>query len=305
MKLIFAGTPEFAAFALDALIAAGHNIGLVLTQPDRPAGRGLRTRASPVKTLALEQRLPLLQPISLNAVEVQAQLRDINAEAMVVAAYGLILPASVLAVPARGCLNIHASLLPRWRGAAPIQRAILAGDGSSGITIMQMDAGLDTGAILFQQSLAISDEDTGQTLHDKLAVLGANCIVRVLRDQPRARAQDAAAATYAKKISKSESIIDWQADAEHVCRQIRAFNPVPGATTTLNGMTLKLWRSSPVSTAGAAPGTIMRAHAGGIEIAAGRGAVNVTELQKAGGKRLSAGAFLDGAILSPGMRLGA
>ena len=181
MKLIFAGTPEFAAVALDALLAAGHAVALTLTQPDRPAGRGLKPRPSAVKALALARKLPLAQPASLKEPVIQEQLRAIGADAMVVAAYGLILPDAVLAIPARGCINIHASLLPRWRGAAPIQRAVLAGDRETGITIMQMDAGLDTGAILLQEKIALNDDDTAQTLHDKLAHLGARCVMRAVR----------------------------------------------------------------------------------------------------------------------------
>ncbi len=304
MKLIFAGTPEFAAVALEALLAAGHAIALTLTQPDRPAGRGLKPRFSAVKQLALARDLPLAQPASLRQPEIQEQLRNAGADAMVVAAYGLILPPAALWVPARGCLNIHASLLPRWRGAAPIQRALLNGDRETGITIMQMDAGLDTGAILLQEKIAISDDDTAQTLHDKLASLGARGILRALSEDPALRAQDDGAATYAAKIAKAEAVIDWSASAADICRRIRAFNPVPGAATTLDGVTLKIWCARPVVHGSAAPGTVMGAGAGGLVVAAGAGAVNVTELQKAGAKRLAAGAFLAGAALAPGARLG-
>jgi len=206
MRLIFAGTPEFAAVALEALRNDGHEIAKVLTQPDRPAGRGLRARPSAVKTLALERNLPILQPISLKTPDLYSELRELRAEVMIVAAYGLILPCAVLGIPAGGCLNIHASLLPRWRGAAPIQRAILAGDQATGITIMQMDEGLDTGPVLLQESVAIED-DTAGSLHDKLAALGGSCIVRALREQPKPHPQDAAAATYAAKISKHEADI--------------------------------------------------------------------------------------------------
>jgi methionyl-tRNA formyltransferase len=304
MKLIFAGTPEFAAVALDALLAAGHVVALTLTQPDRPAGRGLNPRPSAVKELALARKLPLTQPASLKEPVIQEQLRVIGAEAMVVAAYGLILPGAVLAIPARGCLNIHASLLPRWRGAAPIQRAVLAGDRETGITIMQMDAGLDTGAILLQEKVAINDDDTAQTLHDKLAQLGARCIVRALNENPARRAQDEAAATYADKISKAEAVIDWARNAGDICRQIRAFNPVPGAVTTVDGTTLKIWRAQPLTHKTGAPGTVLSAGASGMVVAAGGGAVNIIELQKAGSKRLAAAAFLAGAALAPGARLG-
>ncbi len=305
MKLIFAGTPQFAAIALDALVTAGFDIALVLTQPDRPAGRGMRTLPSAVKTLALTRHLPLAQPASLREAEIQARLRSISAEFMVVAAYGLILPAALLAIPPRGCLNIHASLLPRWRGAAPVQRALLAGDRETGITIMQMDTGLDTGAMLLQERIAISDDDTAQTLQDKLAQLGARCIISALRQLPAPRAQDPAAASYAQKISKREAAIDWSRSASDICRQIRAFNPAPGAATSWDGVTLKLWRAEPVALAGHAPGTIARADAHGIVVAAGSGAVQITELQRAGAKRLAAAAFLAGSALVPGARLGA
>lgn len=304
MRLIFAGSPEFAAVALDALLAAGHDVALTVTAPDRPAGRGLRPRPSAIKQRARARGLPLAQPASLREPALQEQLRAIGAEAMVVAAYGLMLPDALLAIPARGCLNIHASLLPRWRGAAPIQRALLAGDHETGITVMQMDAGLDTGDILLQGKIAIDDDDTAQTLHDKLAQLGARCIVRALDENPAPRAQDDAAATYAGKISKSEALIDWSHSAGEICRQIRAFNPAPGAATTLDGTTLKIWRARPAEPAAGAAGTVVSADARGIVIAAGCGAVNVTELQRAGGKRLVAAAFLAGQALPPGSRLG-
>ena len=304
MKLISAGTPEFAAVALDALLAAGHAVALTLTQPDRPAGRGLKPRPSAVKALALARKLPLAQPASLKEPVIQEQLRAIGADAMVVAAYGLILPDAVLAIPARGCINIHASLLPRWRGAAPIQRAVLAGDRETGITIMQMDAGLDTGAILLQEKIALNDDDTAQTLHDKLAQLGARCVVRALKENPAPRAQDDTAATYADKITKAETVIDWARSAGDICRQIRAFDPVPGAVTTLDGATLKIWRAQPLAHEAVTPGTVMSARGSGIVVAAGGGAVNVIELQKAGSKRLAAAAFLAGAKLAPGARLG-
>jgi len=304
MKLIFAGTPEFAAVALEALLAAGHAVALTLTQPDRPAGRGLKPRPSAVKALALARKLPLAQPASLKEPVIQEQLRAIGADAMVVAAYGLILPDVVLATPARGCINIHASLLPRWRGAAPIQRAVLAGDRETGITIMQMDAGLDTGAILLQEKIALNDDDTAQTLHDKLAQLGARCVVRALKENPGPHAQDDTTATYADKITKAETVIDWARSAGDICLQIRAFDPVPGAVTTLDGATLKIWRARPLAHGAVTPGTVMSARASGIVVAAGGGAVNVIELQKAGSKRLAARAFLAGAKLVPGARLG-
>lgn len=233
MNIIFAGTPAFAAAALDALLQAGHQVPLVLTQPDRPAGRGLKPQASAVKQLALSKHLAVAQPVSLKDEAVIAQLAAVGADAMVVAAYGLILPESVLRLPRLGCLNIHASLLPRWRGAAPIQRAILAGDRETGITIMQMDAGLDTGAMLLEQAIPIADDDNAQTLHDKLAALGARLIVRaLLLEQPAAVAQDHARASYAAKITKAEARIDWNRPAAELARAIRAYNPMPGAYTT-------------------------------------------------------------------------
>jgi methionyl-tRNA formyltransferase len=304
MKVIFAGTPEFAAVALDALLAAGHAVALTLTQPDRPAGRGLKPRPSAVKTLALAHKLPLAQPASLKDPATLKELRAIGAEAMVVAAYGLILPDAILSMPARGCINIHPSLLPRWRGAAPIQRAVLAGDRETGITIMQMDAGLDTGAILLQEKIALNDDDTAQTLHDKLAQLGARCVVRALEENPAPRAQDDTAATYASKITRSETMIDWARSADDICRQIRAFDPAPGAVTTLDDVMLKIWRAQPLAHDAVIPGMVISARASGIVVAAGNGAVNVIELQKAGSKRLTAAAFLAGSKLVPGARLG-
>ena len=303
MNILFAGTPAFAAAALDALLQAGHRVPLVLTQPDRPAGRGLKPQASAVKQLALSKQLAVAQPATLKDDVVIAQLAAVGADAMVVAAYGLILPESILRLPRLGCLNIHASLLPRWRGAAPIQRAILAGDRETGVTIMQMDAGLDTGARLLEQAIPIADEDNAQTLHDKLAALGAQLIVRVLHEQPAAVAQDHARASYAAKITKAEARIDWNRPAAELARAIRAYNPMPGAYTTWQGQPLKLWRAEPVSAASAVPGTVLLADADGIVVATGDGALRLLELQRAGGKRLAAASFLTGAALQPGERL--
>jgi len=304
MTLIFAGTPPFAAVALDALVEAGFAIGLVLTQPDRPAGRGLRTHESAVKLRAQAHGLALAQPANLKDPGIQATLSAVGAQAMVVAAYGLILPPAVLNIPARGCLNIHASLLPRWRGAAPIQRALLAGDAATGITIMQMDEGLDTGPMLLQQRVAIAGDDTGATLHDKLARVGAGAIVQALRTPFAARAQDSALATYAEKITKAEAAIDWARDAGAICRQVRAFNPTPGAATAWNGSVLKIWRATVAEHGAAAPGIVVEVDSDGIVVAAGSQAVKITELQKAGGKRLPAAQFLAGAALAAGSRLG-
>jgi methionyl-tRNA formyltransferase len=304
MKLIFAGTPPFAALALDALVKAGFQIGLVLTQPDRPAGRGLRLQPSAVKICAGAHGLPVAQPANLKDPAIHEMLRAIGADAMIVAAYGLILPAAVLNIPPRGCLNIHASLLPRWRGAAPIQRALLAGDDETGITIMQMDAGLDTGPMLLQERVAIAEDDTAQTLHDKLAQLGARAIVQALRTATPARTQDAANATYAEKITKTEATIDWSRAAVQICRQVRAFNPAPGAATTWNGTPLKVWSATSVAHRGASPGSVVDTGADGIVVAAGTDAVRIMELQKAGARRMNAATFLGGSALGPGARLG-
>jgi len=303
MRLIFAGTPEFAATALQALILAGHDIALVLTQPDRPAGRGMQLKPSAVKTLALQHGLAVAQPLSLKDAAAQAALREIGADLMIVAAYGLILPQAVLDIPRLGCLNIHASLLPRWRGAAPIQRAILAGDAATGITIMQMDAGLDTGAMLLRKSLAIATDDTAQSLHDKLAALGAACIVEALdalqHGRLDAQAQDEAQATYAAKISKAEARIDWQRSAADITQAVRAYNPVPGAFALRAGETLKLW-SALANDGSGAPGTVLAADKDGIVVACGSGALRILALQRAGGKRLPAAQFLAGVNIAPG-----
>lgn len=305
MKLIFAGTPEFAAVSLDALIQAGHHIALVLTQPDRPAGRGMKLTPSPVKQLALERGLPVSQPLSLKAPEAQAELAAVGAEAMIVAAYGLILPQAVLDTFSRGCLNIHASLLPRWRGAAPIQRAILAGDAKTGITIMQMDQGLDTGAMLLEEAVDIVSDDTAQTLHDKLAEVGGRLIVRALAEVDRlsSRPQNDAEATYAAKLTKQEALVDWSKSAAEIGRAVRAYNPFPVAQTVLGGESLRLWRAIPAEGRGV-PGEILSAATDGILVACGEGALRLEEVQKAGGKRLTAAQFLAGNPLRVGDRLG-
>jgi len=307
MRVIFAGTPEFAARALAALIAAGHDIPLVLTQPDRPAGRGMKPSPSAVKQLALQHGLPVAQPLSLNEPEIQAVLAQADADVMVVAAYGLLLPQAVLDIPRRGCLNIHASLLPRWRGAAPIQRALLAGDRETGITIMQMDQGLDTGAMLLRARLAIADDDTAQTLHDKLAVLGAETIVQALDGLAdlKPEAQDEAQATYAAKLSKSEALLDWNRSAQELERAVRAYNPFPVACARLDGEPIKIWKAAALAQNAGAPGEIARADRDGILVGCGSGALLVEEVQKAGGKRLSAAQFLTGNPLRPGQRFDA
>lgn len=308
MNLIFAGTPVFAAVALEALLDAGHQVSLVLTQPDRPAGRGLKPQPSAVKQLALARQLEIAQPPTLRDEAVVEQLRCLNADAMVVAAYGLMIPPPLLVMPRLGCLNIHASLLPRWRGAAPIQRAILAGDRETGVTIMQMDEGLDTGAMLLQVTVAIDGGDTAGVLHDKLARAGAELIVRALHEAPLASVpQDQAQATYAAKLNKAEAAIDWSRTADEIDRQIRAFNPVPGAYTVLAGQPLKIWRAEPAATcpAEAVPGTVLQIEGGVPRVATGSGSLRLLELQRAGGKRVGAQAFLSGTPLTSGSRLGA
>jgi len=306
MKVVFAGTPEFAAASLEALLAAGHEVALVLTQPDRPAGRGLKLQPPAVKQLAQSRGLALLQPAKLKEdATALATVAAARPEVMVVAAYGLMLPARLLGLPRRGCLNVHASLLPRWRGAAPIQRALLAGDATTGITIMQMDAGLDTGPILLQEAIPIAADDTAGTLHDRLAALGAKLLVRTLASPPAPRPQGEGGATYAARVGKGEAGIDWRRPAAEIERQVRAFDPVPGAQTRLGGTVIKIWRASIERAASDAPGTVCSADAQGVVVACGADALRVTELQRAGGKRLPAQAFLSGMRLTRGTRLGA
>jgi len=324
MRVVFAGTPEFAALALRALLAAGHEVALVLTQPDRPAGRGLKPQPSAVKQVALQHGLALAQPRSLrldgkypdDAAQARAALQQADAEVAVVAAYGLLLPPWVLALPRLGCLNIHASLLPRWRGAAPIQRALEAGDADSGITIMQMDAGLDTGPMLLRQALPIAPHETAASLHDRLAELGAHLIVQALQQaeagqsgalQPQPQPEQGV--TYAAKIDKAEALIDWRASAEQIGRRVRAFDPVPGALTLCRGEPLKVWAArvltqQPALTPAPACGTVLAADAHGVQVQTGDGVLLLTELQRPGGKRLPAAAFLAGHALPVGTVLG-
>jgi methionyl-tRNA formyltransferase len=307
MRVVFAGTPEFAAQALTAILAAGHVVPLVLTQPDRPAGRGMSLQPGAVKQLALAHGLALHQPTSLKTNDARSPILEAAPEVMVVAAYGLILPQAVLDVPVHGCLNIHASLLPRWRGAAPIQRALLAGDRETGITIMQMDAGLDTGPVLLARQLPISPGETAASLHDRLAALGANLIVEALARLQRGElspvAQAADGATYAAKIDKSEARIDWRTPARELERAVRAFDPYPVATCQLDGVPLKIWRAAAVSAGGQPPGTVLATSADGIVVACGEGSLRITELQKAGGRRLSAAEFLRGTPVAPGTNM--
>ena len=316
MRVAFAGTPEFARVALEAIAAAGFEIVLVLTQPDRPAGRGMKLQASPVKQFATAHGWPVAQPRSLrldgkypeDAAAARAAILEAKPDVMVVAAYGLILPQWVLDAPRLGCLNIHASLLPRWRGAAPIHRAIEAGDAKTGVTIMQMDAGLDTGDMLLAESLAIGEDSTAQ-LHDRLAALGGRLIVDALK-QAEAGAlhpepQPGEGVTYAHKVEKHEAQVDWTQDAATIVRRIRAFDPFPGASSALDGETIKLWaaRVQPGTPADAA-GTVLAAGAPGIAVAARDGVVVITELQRPGGKRLAAADFLRGFDIKPGQVFG-
>lgn len=313
MRLIFAGTPEFARVALERLYAAGHAIALVLTQPDRPAGRGMRLQPSPVKQAAIERAIPLAQPRSLrldgrypqDARAAQDAIARAHADVMVVAAYGLILPQWVLDAPRLGCLNIHASLLPRWRGAAPIHRAIEAGDRETGVTIMQMDAGLDTGAMLLAERLPIAADDSTGALHDKLARLGGELIVDALarHGQLQPVPQPELGVTYAHKVEKSEALIDWAQPAETIARRIRAFDPFPGASAVLAGEPVKLWRAQALAGdhGEGPPGTIGQVAPDGIDVRCGRGGLRVTQLQRAGGKRLAAADFLRGFAVTPGM----
>jgi methionyl-tRNA formyltransferase len=319
LKLVFAGTPEFAAVALAHLQAAGHDIVLVLSQPDRPAGRGMKLQPSPVRQFALAHDMAVAQPRSLrldgkypdDAEAARATLVAAQADAMVVAAYGLILPQWVLDLPRLGCFNIHASLLPRWRGAAPIHRAIEAGDVLTGITIMQMDAGLDTGGMLLTQTLPIAPTDTTGSLHDRLAELGGAMMVQVLTLAGQGKLQAVPQAhegiTYASKIDKAEASIDWSQTAQTISRRVRAFDPFPGASTVLAGETLKIWAAEPVQIVPrmpSMPGQIVGLEPSGIAVAAGNSTLLITELQRPGGKRLASAEFLRGCPLQAGQVLG-
>ncbi|MDH5359219.1 MAG: methionyl-tRNA formyltransferase [Gammaproteobacteria bacterium] len=312
MKIIFAGTPDFAATALQALLGSEHDVCAVYTQPDRPAGRGRKLTASPVKALALEHNIPVHQPLSLKDEDEQQILSAYHADLMVVVAYGLLLPAAVLEAPRLGCINIHASLLPRWRGAAPIQRAIQAGDEQTGVTIMQMDVGLDTGDMLYTVTTPIENNDTAASLHDRLAQLGAAAalvaIEQLQQDTAVAVKQDDGQANYAHKLDKAEAEIDWQHPATELDRLIRAFNPWPVAQTELHGNKLRIWQASPIDEATAAePGTIICAGKQGIDVATGNGVLRLLQLQKSGSKAMDAAAFLNGhpELKDGAIRLGA
>jgi len=298
LNIVYAGTPDFAVPALQALIDSPHRVIAVYTQPDRPAGRGRKLTASPVKALALKYEIPVFQPLNFKQEADLAQLEALGADLMVVAAYGLILPRRVLDAPRLGCINIHASLLPRWRGAAPIQRAILAGDTESGITIMQMEAGLDTGPMYLKRSCSIHADDSGGALHDRLCGLGAEALMAALPGiadgtlQPEP--QDDALANYAKKLEKAEARIDWSRPAEAIDRQVRAFNPWPVAEAMLEGAALRLWASKPLEGSHSAPpGQVIACSKEGIDVATGQGVLRILSLQLPGKRALSAAEFLN------------
>ena len=297
LRIIFAGTPDFAAVALAGLLDSAHEVVAVYTQPDRPAGRGRKLKPGPVKQLALDHHILVAQFLSLKDGDEQEKLAAWQADIMVVAAYGLLLPEAVLAIPPLGCLNIHASLLPRWRGAAPIQRAILAGDTETGITIMQMDKGLDTGEMLLKEICPISPEDTAESLHDKLAELGKTAILTALADPAglKPEQQDDDSANYAKKLDKAEALIDWTRPAAEIARLVRAFNPWPVAQTGLGGKILRIWQAVPLdNTPGKPAGTLTAAAKAGIDVACGSGSLRILTAQLPGGKPLPVADLLNG-----------
>jgi methionyl-tRNA formyltransferase len=304
LRIIFAGTPQFAAVALEALLVGEFEVVAVLSQPDRPSGRGMQLTPSPVKQMALRHDLPVLQPQTLKNADIQKQLAAYAADVIVVAAYGLILPPPVLRVSQLGCLNIHASLLPRWRGAAPIQRAILAGDSETGVTIMQMDEGLDTGDMLLKKSCQITPHDNANTLHDKLALLGAEAIVEALRlleqGNLQPEPQDNAQATYAAKLSKTEAQIKWHDAAAQIERMVRAFNPYPVAQTSYKGTSIKIWQARLLSNLKGEPGTVLSAGRDGIVVACGKGALLLEVMQQPNSRAMSAAKFIQGFPLRPG-----
>lgn len=312
LKIIFAGTPEFATVALAVLLESPHEICAVLTQPDRPGGRGRKLQASPVKLMALANDIPVYQPESLKSTQVQSSLAKLQADIMVVAAYGLILPVEVLLIPPLGCVNIHASLLPRWRGAAPIQRAILAGDRETGITIMQMDAGLDSGDILKQTRCTIYAEDTAQSLHSRLADLGAQTLISTLSELAKQKItpqpQDESHASYAQKLQKSEAVLDWRLSAQTLENCVRAFNPWPVAYTMLDSKTLRIWRAQALDVAQrkVQPGTVIKVAKQGIDVACNNGVLKLKTVQLAGAKSMEVDVFLNGHpnLVCPGIQLG-
>ncbi|HXZ54931.1 MAG TPA: methionyl-tRNA formyltransferase [Burkholderiales bacterium] len=305
MRILFAGTPEFAARCLAALLESRHEVCGVMTQPDRPAGRGLAPAVPPVKKLAAGRGIPVLQPPTLRDAAARDEIRQLRPEALVTAAFGLLIPQQVLDMAPRGALNVHASLLPRWRGAAPVQRALLAGDEMTGVSIMLMDAGLDTGPVLLQESVPISREDTAGTLTDRLAQLGGTLAVRALDGleggELRGVPQPTEGVTYASKPGKPEFRIDWREGASKVNRRVRAFNPSPGAGARLRGVDLKIWGCD-IAAGKGEPGEVLSADKDGLRVACGGDAVVITELQRPGGKRLKAADFLRGFAASPGER---
>jgi len=310
LKIIFAGTPDFAVPALAALINAGHEIVMVLTQPDRPAGRGMKLKASPVKVLAEQHGLFVFQPETLKNEAVQAQIAQTHADVMIVAAYGLIIPTIVLQMPKHGCYNIHASLLPRWRGAAPIHRSILAGDQETGVTIMEVVPALDAGAMVSKGVVAITEADTTQGLHDALAAMGADLMLEAMQTLAQTGylasvPQDESQVTYAHKLEKAEAMIDWRKSAVEISRQVRAFNPFPVAQSLLHGEICRIWMATSVAgmPTTALPGTVLDVH-DGILVACGDGVLRISELQAPGGKRLSAQVFMQGHALKAGDQFG-
>jgi methionyl-tRNA formyltransferase len=310
LKIIFAGTPEFAVPALAGLIRSGHEIVMVLTQPDRPAGRGMKLKPSPVKVLAEQHGLYVFQPERLKPAEVQSEIAAVNADVMIVAAYGLIIPTAVLEMPKFGCYNIHASLLPRWRGAAPIHRALLAGDAETGVTIMEVVPALDAGNMISKAALPIQSDDTTQSLHDALAQIGARLMVAAMDDLASSGAlpsapQDESMVTYAHKLEKAEAAIDWQKSATEISRQVRAFNPFPVAQTTLKGEVCRIWMATVYESVKnhAQTGLVIGLHEG-IQVSCASGVLNITELQVPGGKRMRAQAFAQGHHLKVGDRFG-
>ncbi len=297
MRIIFAGTPEFAVPALDALIKAGHDIVMVLTQPDRPAGRGMKLRASPIKQLAMAHQLNVFQPESLKDETAQVKIAAMKSDVMIVAAYGLIIPSCVLEMPKKGCYNIHGSLLPRWRGAAPIHRAILAGDAETGVTIMEVVAKLDAGAMVSKARIPILETDTTQSLHDAISETGAKLMVDAMRTLQKsghldAELQDESLVTYAHKVEKSESVLDWKKTATELSRQIRAFNPFPVATAKFRGEICRIWLASATS-GQAVPGEVTRVSSS-IQVGCGEGLLEIHELQMPGAKRQTAQQFIQG-----------
>lgn len=295
LRIIFAGTPDFAVPALAALIGAGHQIVLVLTQPDRPSGRGMKLKSSPVKALALQHQIEVFQPQTLKDATAQTHIQAAQADVMIVAAYGLIIPTNVLAMPRLGCYNIHASLLPRWRGAAPIQRSLLAGDKETGVTIMEVVPALDAGAMVSKGVLPITGQDTAQTLHDGLAKIGADLMVDAMAELSQSghllsTPQDESLVTYAAKLQKSEADIDWSQSADLISRQVRAFNPFPVAQTTLDGEVLRIWMATAL--AGSAKAGLIIEAKNRLQVACGEGILNIEEVQLPGGKRLKVRDFL-------------